>query len=678
MHDISFEKNANTAYINNRIIKILCDFDQHEDLSTAIDLLLLYYEKRPDLFNQIYSTFVTEFSINSHSHQYGYYTQNTVIDRFCAALDDAPSSNLKLLFIRVAEWYLKLIYTSAESGRGRSALIYTIPLMGCKTLFDYRKRIINHLVALYKGGEYHAEIESLLMDYCRDRSMKTDNSILRNEYNNMLQFFLDMSSSSLYHCLIADHIRDIGKKIKYNYGKELAPFLRSSVYKIYRMLHFNRKEWKDLDYNSAHLEHHRIICEKTYNYTLNDYQFLFELCNQYIKDVDHNAVNLSDGVNIVIESAQSHKKIYTKVIEAYIAENTPYSSCSYTILSSLFRVMEPIDIKKMIIAHDFSQKNEWLWSFYAELPEEKITVQWANDLLSFLSRPQASILTGPFRSIKHIVKYNTIDRNFLLNAIKTISEHYEEAPFIFHLYFYHMLSNTCKDIPWLLMEKVDLLEEIYLKEVMYSEHTDHNGCLLSAIIDKDSGFLIQYLQSIPSGTNSYRWDREPWINRLLVLWKKKDYISCIDTVSEYYYQKQRVAYDSVIGHLLCSQEQSDYERQELWIKRQIEMHFTDNDRMYFLFDAISGHAAECRRNALRNLVSKNNNVDIFKRLPLEPFSWNVTVSSMNNRINYLKSLLPLFSGIKYLDHKARIEQEIKIWEERIKDEEISELLESIC
>ena len=153
--------------------------------------------------------------------------------------------------------------------------------MGCEPLFDYRKKIINHLLGLYKGGEYHAEIESLLMDYCSDRSIKTDNSILRNEFDDILKFFQYMLCTSLYHCLIANHIREIGRKIKCNYGNELTPFFRNRGYQVYRMLYFDRKEWIDMDYSSAHTEHRKLIVKKTRNYILKDYQFLFRLCNQY-------------------------------------------------------------------------------------------------------------------------------------------------------------------------------------------------------------------------------------------------------------------------------------------------------------------------------------------------------------------------------------------------------------
>ena len=676
---ITFDKNMNTAYIDDNIIKILCSYDKHEDLSMAVDLLLLHYQKRPDLFKQIYSAFVTELSINSHSHQYGYYTQKIIIDRFCIALDESASANLKILFVRVAEWYLKLIYSSAESGRGRSALIYTIPLMGCTPLFEYRQKILNCLFEMYKREEYRAEIEGLLMDYNKDRCIETDINILRNEYNLILRFFSSMSSHSLNHCIIAEHIRNIGRRIKCTYGKELAAFCRSREYQIYRMLHFDRKNWIDLDYNSAHFEHRKLITKKTCNYSLKDYQFLFKLCGQYIADMDHNATNLTEGVSIVIDTAFRNNKLYVDVIRTYIEENTPYSYHSDVILEKLFKVMDPYSIKEMIISHDFEQQNQWLWDFYAELPVNHISAEWADDLLSYLAHPQLSVKNGAFRSIKLIKKYEIVDRDFFVKVIETIAAHYEESPFVFHLYFYFMLSNDTENVSWLLTNNLSLLEDIYLKEAKCSEHADYKGCILSSIIEKDCDFLAQYLQCIPSDTNSYRWNQEPWIKRLLALWKKENYISYFDIIFDYYLQNQRIVYDSVFGQLLCSQEQdiSVIERQELWIKKQIETHNDDNKRMCVLFDALSVLNAESRRKALSYFVSLNNDFNSFKKLPLESSSWDVTFSSMNSRIDYLKTLLPLFSGLKFIDHKMRIEQEIKIWESRIKTEEISELLETI-
>lgn len=88
---------------------------------------------------------------------------------------------------------------------------------------------------------------------------------------------------------------------------------------------------------------------------------------------------------------------------------------------------------------------------------------------------------------------------------------------------------------------------------------------------------------------------------------------------------------------------------------------------------------ERRKKAVEKFLSLNADPDIFERLPLEPSHWGGNGSMipyMQERIEYLRSLLPLVSGIKYLKQKQRIESEIGCWKESIHSEEVRELLES--
>ena len=105
----------------------------------------------------------------------------------------------------------------------------------------------------------------------------------------------------------------------------------------------------------------------------------------------------------------------------------------------------------------------------------------------------------------------------------------------------------------------------------------------------------------------------------------------------------------------------------------------DKDLMCLLFTAIEELYCEQRRKAVEKLVSLNASPDTFERLPLEPAHWGGTGSMipyMQERIEYLRSLLPLVSGIKYLKQKQRIEREVDCWKQRIHSEEVRELLES--
>lgn len=101
--------------------------------------------------------------------------------------------------------------------------------------------------------------------------------------------------------------------------------------------------------------------------------------------------------------------------------------------------------------------------------------------------------------------------------------------------------------------------------------------------------------------------------------------------------------------------------------------------MYGLWGGISGHGTDRRRNALKRLLELNGDYALFETLPLEANSWGgwrSMVPYMQERINYLTSLLPMLSGLKFLKHKRRFEKEIEMWRAKIRKEEIREIMES--
>ena len=70
----------------------------------------------------------------------------------------------------------------------------------------------------------------------------------------------------------------------------------------------------------------------------------------------------------------------------------------------------------------------------------------------------------------------------------------------------------------------------------------------------------------------------------------------------------------------------------------------------------------------------NDDYSYFKRLPLESSMWDASVPAMKKRIEYLLSLIPMLSGVEYIEHRLRVEKEIQVWEDRIKKEEVDQLL----
>lgn len=685
---VDFKKNDNEISIEDDVVRILCSYADHEQLPEAVELLLLYYQKRPDLIEQIYTALTSRLGVNKDSHIHGYYTQQTVVEQLCNLIEINPvEQNLKL-FVAVAEQYLRLSFQRTEGGRRNTVTIYTMPLMKSDVVLLYREKIITQLLSIYQNGKFQTEIENLLYNYCREGGNEMDYEIVSHELPNIFGFIELFSTDCVYHCVIAKHILKVSNRAGYDYCEPLRPFIESEKYTIYENLKDNLYEMRELTYKERTNAHKQRVQRLVQEYSLLDFRFLLDVCKESIQTVDKESQRLSVGLEYAIDSFSNNRVLYLGVIEAYMEANTPYNISPHKILCRLFAMMFPGEVKQFITKHDFAQKNSWLWAFYAELPEDQITVEWANDLLSFFASPPSNLGTSPLRPIDIIKKYEVVDQKILIHASEVICDHYEESPFVFHLYFRLMLNpyhrEDCDILPCY-KDNISLLEDIYLKCIAYSKNDDSDGKVLATIVGWDPAFLYRYIDEYVAEFKSSYSGRKEWAKRIKFLWDDDQYMERVTSVSDYLIEQSEGTcwyYSSMMEHLLQpSKDGSDrYKRQDLWIKDTIQLHSQNEQRMYGLFASIDECSSERRRTALKTLLEANCDFAVFKHLPLEPSHWGgmgSMIPCMQERIKYLSSLLPMLSGLKFLQHKKRVLTEIEIWGERIKREEIDELLESL-
>lgn len=688
VRSIAFKKTESEKSINDDIISILCGFKIHSQLPEAIELLLLYYQKRPDLFEQVYSAFVSQFGVDKDSLRFGYFTQKTVVQRLCAAVESNPTDELLVLFVRVAEQFLKLSFSRTEGGRHNTFTFYTVPLALHEAVLEYRKMLLQQVYRIYESGKCHEEIESLLMDYCKGYGANADYAIVKYELDFVLSFFTRFSPENLYHCVTAEHIKKVAKRAEYDCGNALEPFLKSRKYKIYNMLNADRSEMLHLNYQEYDTWHKEQVQKMVRQYGLQEFQYLLQVCKECLETVDREGRLLSFGVECAIEAFSENQELYIDAVNEYLNADTPYDIRAYGILRNLFEMLPAEEVKALIESHDFSQKSTWLWDFYVELPAEQISAAWADDFLMYLESVPTRIRSAPYRPIDEIEKFECVDKDIILKASRVITSHYEESPFVFSLYF-SLMMNPCRAEAGKIIAKykndIPLLEEIYLKCAAYSTHEDYDGHFLAEIILNDPGFLYCYLDKILEETFHLYGSHDEWLSRLEFIWTDDAFLSYMDLISDYVFEKtegKRWIYSSIVGQLLLHKngETGVAEKQEKWIQDTIEKHCLDQQRMYGFFSAIEEHSANRRRNALEKLLKLNSDYILFEKLPLEASGWGgcgSMIPYMQERIIYLTSLMPLLSGVEYLKHKQKVEHDIEIWKNRIKSEEIQELLESL-
>ncbi len=208
---------------------------------------------------------------------------------------------------------------------------------------------------------------------------------------------------------------------------------------------------------------------------------------------------------------------------------------------------------------------------------------------------------------------------------------------------------------------------------------------MKLIVEWDPSFLYRYIDEYVAETKKTFHGGKEWAKRLRFVWEDNSYIERVSNISEYLIKLSEGTiwpYSSIMEYLLqAKQENSDLRlRQDEWISCTIQQYADNKDRMHALFASIEECSQERRKQALGTFLERNSDFTVFEQLPLEPSHWGGTGSMipyMQRRITYLTSLLPMLSGLKFLQHKGRILREIEIWKDRIKREEISELLESL-
>ena len=687
---LPFKDDQRGKSVSDDILQILGSFENHSELPSALDLLLLYFKKRPDLFEQFYSVYAERFEVSLDSPRLGYFTQSAVVKKLCEGVNTTPeNANLLALFVWVASHFLKLDVSKAEGGRHNTVSIYTLTIPPDPPVLEYRKMLWSQLYQIYQRGNGQAEIEQILYKYGMPHyGVDTGLDVVKAEFEEVLKFFSLFHTENLFHCVIAARIKQVAKHIDYCALDILAPFLNSEKYRIYSALVSHRSEDYSEGYEKGVQRHKERVCKLVEGFTPQDIDCLLQVCIESAQTFDKEERELGAGLGYVFEAIQDQQQLYLYLTDAYMRADTPYQIYAGQILERLFKIRPVLEVKKFIAQYKYNQQNVWLWSFFSLMPEQQVSAHWVAELLQYLDTPDVEIKASPYRRIDSLRKYEIVEPKIIVKALRTISEHYEEAPFIFSLYVYWILNHSNQqEADETLREfsnELPLLEEIYLKGISYSNHEDFDGTLLYAIISVDTSFLYRYIDCLIAAQGDHSRVHDHYdATRLLKIWDTEQYIDLADGVFDYWCNKREELtywrYWSPIKMML-QYEESHREvivKQDLWMQHIIEKYSHDKDRMYLLFTAIEELSCERRRKVVEKFLSLNSNPDVFENLPLEPTHWGGSGSMipyMQERIEYLRSLLPLMSGIKYLKHKQRIERDIDCWKERIRSEEVEELL----
>ncbi|HNX28749.1 MAG TPA: ATP-binding protein [Syntrophomonadaceae bacterium] len=680
---IDFKKESRNQSVNNDILTILGGFKDREDLPGALDLIFAYYNKQPQLFMDFYHTITMLLNIDKESRLYDYWTQIQLVTKFIEHSDHWRNEYVCLLFLRVSAELLKLEFSPTEAGRGNTIIFYRIPVELSNGSKQYRAMMWDSLFELYCNDNYKSYIETIIKEYGRYPVDEVDKDLVKFDFQYILRFFNELFSQiKLAHCIVAQMVSENVKRHGIDARQELDRYFNSPDYLIYSILkgerHLEEYNWeKERELKELDIKH--LIDGCTQESVLK----IIQICAEFEKYDPENTWDIKEGLQYGFICLSSNRELFKYAVDIYLANNTPINLYPDSIIIKLFEIVGNETTYKIINNVEYDQKNNWQFSFYKNLPLDVISRQYVENLYTFLHMNEGKVTSAPYRDLNFLDNYLAYDSDIFIKASRIIVKKFDYSPFMFSIYF-GLMFNLHSTNPETLIDRYKndwkLLKEIYFKMLSYDKNEDYGGTYLIQFIKHDPLFIEEYTAFILANRESWFHNNE---ERISAIWDCENYLELADQIvgkcDKYSNIDDMWPISYFIKNIFKCRNKIEIRsrNQDIWISHFIDCNYGNSNLIELIFSSITDISNERRKAHILHLIRLNPDPELFINLDIEHHvsSWSGSlIPHLEERINFLESLLPELSGLTYLKHKQRIDRNIAELRRRIEQEEVYEVL----
>ena len=677
---IDINKDKNYQRVDDELIRILGGYAETENVDSALDLLFEYYIKRPDLYIQFYHAIDSYFGIKTSSIKNGFVTQIKLIKHFIKNSNNWDNQFIILLFFEIIKNLLQVHFSPAEYGRHSNRLnIYNFSLPTTKYAIEYRKLIWEQVLLIQHKTNCIERIRGILQNYANYIEESSYGIVIEDAPYICKLFQSFFSPYILSDCILAEHIDSILKRVGYN-SEDIGVFLRSRKLEVYHLL-VGPKLSAEISYSELEDEKEKMIIEFLIHTTNRMYAFneLFEVYKEISLSDDRHFYNFAKGLMLAIKYLSKDGPLFLEIAKRIIEYDSVKGINVNYITSILFTLIPPEKVKQMLLIAPEETIDFWLFSYYCEMPLKHIDSEKVEELYDYLKSDfDRNIYAPGNRGLKFIEKYETVDPNAFIKSARLIFEKKEYSSSIVDSYLGSFFNIYCYE-PINVIQKFSsdhqLLEEIYLFESLHGRLLDFEGKFLKELCSYRKEFAQDYMKLMLREDQYHFRDKS---SELQALYDCSDFIHIIDLMVDQSFYKKFHYYESTqIMKAFIFVPEDIATKSDEWVKHYILINNKDTEKMECIFNVISELSDEKKIEYICYLINLNDDPELFKRIPLIPtsFSWSGSeVPIYSGWIDYLKKLLPIFSGIRFLYHKQIIKEKIDMLAEWIERAEIEDIL----
>ena len=677
---IGFDENVikTRCYGNDDIITILSGFYGCDNYSLAIELFLMYYQKRPDLYQYFFEAIKQNLVFNEYSEINDYQIEKELIKLIREYSKDWTDGAISYLFIDVAKLMLGFRFERVESSTDHKFTISYVVLHSGDSIIAWRKQVWNYLLESKNNPYFRKSFRKILRDYGQESDAKSS-PIIQADCVGVYKIISEcLNKHEVNDCIAVDNF--VSYLIEHDLKDCIEPeivdeYLNSEQLYIYKML-IGVPLYLYKNFDDEIVERKEKISALIENANFTMIKNVINICKNEFYDEEYR---VKQGLEIFFEVLFENNNHFLDAVLYYLLSDTPLNISRGLIVKHLFQLMDEKELFDFISSIDYYQKNDWLFTYFYLYPEEMVDENLLKNFYAFLlDNSDKDIHTTSFRDVIFISKFNSVSKDAFINCCNIIYRKKSYNPRMVSIYFNYMFHNRITPVEKVLdlfASDMGLLENIYFFEANYEQCFDYEGYYFMTFAKIDKCFIYRFFATMLSQSEHFHIsDYKMQINKI---YEFDDYLKVFEKLSKMIVDlKNFYRYELKEFFKILIKFQNKGKTNDL-VLFFINSYYTDENYMHCLFDAIAGMTDNERILYLKAFLSKTLNIDMFKKIPVisESYSWSGSlVPVIEREREFIIKLNHELHGLVYLDHKQYLEDKEKQLDDYIKEVEIREYI----
>ena len=665
------------------ILGFLTGYNYSPHLKTVFELLIDFAGKSEENALMGYSWLNSNYEVNADTIKYDFYAERNLLEIIANYTDE--NEYVRQLILEYLLGLLSFEFRPVSIGRENTIRFYHLQLNNSEGVKAYRKGCWNTLMC-YLPKDQGRQIIPFIKRYAKSLRGAEDWDIVSDDKPYVDCLLAKLQCPDIQKAQI---VRDL-QYAWIEHGDDSYSdneLFQLDEWKLFSILE-NSYFYADMSYEEYEAKRSETLSQYAESLSEDQLVAFIELADRLAADIESSErFCINDGVSQIVNKLCIDKSKALIIFQLLMEKGHHLEVFPVTLYQILFELLSANEIWELIQGQSFPQKNTWEYWFFQMLPENIINEELYSLVMEYLEKDtDKQLKSSPYRSMRFLDKFTAIHREAYVSAARIIFIKKEYSAFIVDIYFsmlFHENVYSPQEVKEFFESDLTLLRDIYMWMASYDSTFDYKGIFLSEYITIDDSWINAYA-TVCSDKIMNGSDRD--YHQLNALWLSKDYVYYIDTIFNKVAERTdrfsswRVA--NAFGSILSSDRNKDeiHCRKKEWLMHAVQV-LAHNDKIEILFSAISEISTDLRKEAFEVFLSCNAEYDWFAKLPLDPDHWGgmeaAIIPDLQNRINFLNSLLPLVSGINFLKHSMRIRERIEMWKSQIKAEEMNAILRNV-